>query len=405
MKLDEIENKIKALGTKLYPGSNTEKGKAYHELPFLELQKALPTHRKNLQKRIDFIAQHLELKNRIGVDLGCSVGGLTFALQKKGAKMIGVDYDHQAINLAWACEEYFKWGCEFDCADICSKYLLQLKKIDFAIWLNAWMWIVKAHGVEDAKNCLFILSKKAEELIFNTAAGKGDGMMGDFIAKIGINSFNDILKLLEECTVYYSIKNIGEIDDGWYARPFFKCTEQGPWQWMGVKNKSKTVRESYNRIVKTFLDQSLIKYLVKEHQQLEKLSKKHFPNSKLSPDRLCLELEYRGKRLTKETIPSNWQGQIKEILDELKEKNILHRDIRPDNLLVMNGNITLIDFAFSTDLQNNSLEVSDIPELPEAFRRGLGTRFKLEDKFDDQYALEESIDFISKGLKEKKAAK
>ena len=43
--------------------------------------------------------------------------------------------------------------------------------------------------------------------------------------------------------------------------------------------------------------------------------------------------------------------QIIDIFESLQKAQIMHRDIRPDNMLVVDGNIKLIDFQYAIDLR------------------------------------------------------
>ena len=51
-----------------------------------------------------------------------------------------------------------------------------------------------------------------------------------------------------------------------------------------------------------------------------------------------------GKRISKNSLNSNSLIQIKEILFFLKRNNIIHRDIRPHNIMVKDTKIILLDF-------------------------------------------------------------
>lgn len=72
----------------------------------------------------------------------------------------------------------------------------------------------------------------------------------------------------------------------------------------------------------------------------------HFPKV-LSVDEDSITIEDCGEILNAENIPDNWKTQLKEILDDLKMFKIIHRDIKPDNLMVKNGIIKLIDFGWA----------------------------------------------------------
>ncbi len=50
--------------------------------------------------RLDFIQQHIQLKNKHILDIGCGGGILTESLAKAGAKTIGIDLNETALNAA-----------------------------------------------------------------------------------------------------------------------------------------------------------------------------------------------------------------------------------------------------------------------------------------------------------------
>ena len=67
---------------------------------------------------------------------------------------------------------------------------------------------------------------------------------------------------------------------------------------------------------------------------------------------LIISISYEGKQIEKSNKPTDWKNQLKKILIILKKNNCFHSDIKPDNLLVKNKKLTLIDFAQSTKISN-----------------------------------------------------
>jgi thiamine kinase-like enzyme len=111
---------------------------------------------------------------------------------------------------------------------------------------------------------------------------------------------------------------------------------------------------------------------------------KHIPKY-VDSDKESITIEYVGNLLTKQNLPDNWKEQIEEILSILKDNNCSHNDIRPANLLVNQEVIYLIDFQWSTKL--------DEP-IPENWPSGLGCEFKSKDGFDDRYSIYKSIESL-----------
>jgi serine/threonine protein kinase len=89
--------------------------------------------------------------------------------------------------------------------------------------------------------------------------------------------------------------------------------------------------------------------------------------------KLCVTMEYVSGRLVEW---SDEQAQV--ILDELKIANVLHRDIRPEHLIVRpTGEWCLIDFGWACDYGN-------VYPGPHA----LGGKYYKARKPDDAYAME-----------------
>ena len=87
---------------------------------------------------------------------------------------------------------------------------------------------------------------------------------------------------------------------------------------------------------------------------LKKLEKYNFVPKILDIDHenLSISMSNQGEKINNKNKPINWRYQLKQILKILKKINCFHSDIKPDNLLVKNKKITLIDFAQSTKITN-----------------------------------------------------
>ena len=87
---------------------------------------------------------------------------------------------------------------------------------------------------------------------------------------------------------------------------------------------------------------------------LKKLEKYNFVPKILDIDHenLSISMSNQGEKINNKNKPINWRSQLKQILKILKKKNCFHSDIKPDNLLVKNKKIILIDFAQSTKITN-----------------------------------------------------
>lgn len=105
----------------------------------------------------------------------------------------------------------------------------------------------------------------------------------------------------------------------------------------------KTAGKKFNRKTREFNPTVLIK---REIEFLKLLPNNFFPIV-LKEGNNWYEMNNVGSALTKHNTPKNFENQIYEISQILEQNQIIHRDIKPDNLLVKNQNLFLIDFGWS----------------------------------------------------------
>jgi RIO-like serine/threonine protein kinase len=98
-------------------------------------------------------------------------------------------------------------------------------------------------------------------------------------------------------------------------------------------------------------------------------------------------MEYVGEPLTKQNIPNDYETQVTYILDGLKQFECSHNDIKPTELLVLDGKINIIDFGWSTKIGE---------PIPKHWPKALGkTKFRYAThNFDNEYSLRKSIEWI-----------
>ena len=91
-----------------------------------------------------------------------------------------------------------------------------------------------------------------------------------------------------------------------------------------------------------------------------------------------LTTRYCGEPVSEYSLPEDWKAQAEAILAQLKRFGCAHNDISAHNVVVANGRLTLLDFAWALPI--GSKVPADWPT--ELGRHNLGTHL-----FDDRYAL------------------
>ncbi len=86
--------------------------------------------------------------------------------------------------------------------------------------------------------------------------------------------------------------------------------------------------------------------LQREAVFLMRLDGRHAPRLLASGDD-WIEMEHCGTELSADNLPADWRAQSAEIAAFLAEAGIIHRDIKPGNILVKEGQLYVIDFGWA----------------------------------------------------------
>jgi len=335
-----IEEKIAQIKGKEYGGSSTKDGKLYHELPFPRWSH-FRRHRGGTIERIENILGWVDIEGKTVLDLGCSVGGLSFGMIQNDAKyVLGMDYDKQSIDVANEVKGIMKYdNVDFVCRDITIESIRALPDFDIILWFSQWMWSVKQYGLNYAKELLYEVSKKGRVMLFESAAD--DGM-----ARIKDITQDDIEKWLFENSVYERVKRTPSTS-GWMNRDIFI----GTYPLVRIESTRRAAtsiieRIGRNQVKKMFRTYpkdclSMQEREVKALKMLEKYD--HYPKLLEEGDGYIV-MDFVGRR--NQVQYGKMKPQALEILKELKEVGITHRDMVRKNFLAMNGKLYLIDFGW-----------------------------------------------------------
>ena len=211
--LENILNSVPKTAGKA--GANVYENTLYCGLPF-EIGIELPAHRTFPQDRSEKILSTLPEEMKNGLDIGCSIGHMTFEVAKHDKNMVGIDYDTQSINFANIINNYKQFNIDFQNKEFNLEYALSLPQYDFIIWLDNFMWIAQAYGLEEAKKILMETSKKCKIMYFETS--QGGGMSSYQFTK------DEVHNLLKENTQFDTIEDLGISNDGWWDRNLFRLS-------------------------------------------------------------------------------------------------------------------------------------------------------------------------------------
>ena len=148
------------------------------------------------------------------------------------------------------------------------------------------------------------------------------------------------------------------------------------------KGATSVVEKKDGKITKKQTSYADYDLMATEAKLLNKVKSRHFPKL-LTYDTAqnLIEVEDCGEDLAIYNLPKDWKKQLIEIIEDLRTWKIEHRDIRPDNLMVKDGVIKLIDFGWARFKD-------DPPDNPPEC---LGRPYKASWGWDDNFSMRKVI--------------
>jgi len=338
------------------------------------------------------------------LDLGCANFYFGLLSRRLGAKeVLGVDVDKEYIRnikvLLTALDDDAVSVVEENVMDIKGEY-----DIVFALAIIHWIYSCSALG-GSLDNVVKHLADRTKKHLFVEWISPDD----QAILSFGHLDYNKELvsgkydrKVFFKALVnnFASVESIGETSS---HREVFLCSKEVLEQDdINVIRDSfageVTVNKTTGLVTKRYVRESKHRHIPRkmwEHAQPCYDRELHWlavlkdfdraPNLVSNKDRDLMEfvMEYMGEPLTKDNVPSDWREQVQYILQRLKEYGCTHNDIKPADLLVLDGKINLIDFGWALDMGD---------EVPKSWPHCLGEEFRIGvHDFDDEYSLIKSI--------------
>lgn len=196
-------------------------------------------------------------------------------------------------------------------------------------------------------------------------------------------------KHLGDATVDGLLESLKQSKVGW-SKPKDPTVGYFNGYWKGATSVVEKKNGWFTKKQTGYLEYPLIE---NEAQILNYLSGlNHFPACRIEGE--TLYIEDCGEPLTKDNLPSDWRDQLRIILNDLARNGVEHRDIKLDNLMVMDGIIRLIDFGWAIMPQPRGGQFEGLEDSPPSC---LGFPNRPSDSFSDEYSMrrvEKQIEYM-----------
>ena len=369
------------------------------------------TTSNGLIKKSSIIKPHLSglvTKDMSVLDLGCANFYFGLLARRLGAKQVlGVDIDEEYIRnikvLLTALDDDAVTVVEKNVMDIVGEYDLV-----FALAIIHWIYSCSALG-GSLDNVVKHLADRTKKHLFVEWISPDDQAIRSFghldYNKEFVSGKYDkktFVKALEDN--FNSVESIGETSS---HREVFLCSKKflEPDDISVIRDTFSgevTVNKTTSLVTKRYDRESKHRYIpdsmwhhaescyTRELKWMNALKEFHrVPNLRAAiPKDMMLVMDYMGEPLTKDNTPLDWREQVQYIVQQLKWYGCAHNDIKPADLLVMDGKINLIDFGWALGIDE---------EVPKSWPQCLGEEFRVGvHDFDDEYSMIKSIESVTR---------
>jgi hypothetical protein len=197
---------------------------------------------------------------------------------------------------------------------------------------------------------------------------------------------NTYQRWLGDATIKELLEALKQSNIGWVP-PTDRSVGSFNQYWKGA---TSVIDKKEDSVIKTQTSFKGYDLIANEKRILSVISSVHFPKLINATDG-TIEVENCGESLSVDNAPKDWKEQLVQILVDLKSNNVQHRDIKPDNLMVKDGVIKLIDFGWARFFD-------DKPDSPPSC---LGFPYRCSEGFDDAFSMRKVIKEMDYKFEEK----